>query len=192
MFTGFQFFPHSIFDSSLTLSSHCHTLHPISTTATISNMPNNLNHNPSRSPADPGHVYDSSDKPMSPRDRAHCHSDKRWAVHSPSPCRCHSPCHEGHHEKHRHVTACNDSPPPAQWIATTTGLLFHDPRDQCPECLAYQHHVSLDLVLETSSIMNVHDDCLMNLTCILGRDDAAVTLHNELELVRHDHNNWHR
>ena len=106
----------------------------------------------------------------------------------PSPCRYRSPSCDGRHEKHR----CVVNSPPAQWIATTTGLLVHDPRDQCPECLAYQHHVSLDLVLETSSIMNAPDDCLTNLMRILGWDDVATALHNQLESVCRDHNNWRR
>ncbi|KIM50833.1 hypothetical protein SCLCIDRAFT_33949 [Scleroderma citrinum Foug A] len=118
---------------------------------------------------------------MSPRDRACRRSDKRRAAHSPSPCCYHSPSHEGRYKKRRHVTACDDSPP-AQWIVTTTGLLVHNPRDQCPKCLAYQHHTSLDLilVLETSSIMNARDDCLMSLARIMGWDDGATKLCNEL------------
>ena len=82
---------------------------------------------------------------------------------------------------------CDDSPP-AQWIATTTGLLVHDPRDQCPECLVYQHHVSLNLILEMSSIMNARDDCLTSLMHIMGWDNGAAKLCNELALVHRDHN----
>ena len=135
----------------------------------------------------PGWMDDSSDEPMSPRDRARRRSDKRRAARSPSPCHYRSPSHEGCYEKCRRVTACDNSPP-AQWIVTTTGLLVHDPRDQCPKCLAYQHHASLDLVLilETSSIINARDDCLMSLVCIMGWDDRAAKLCNELALVRHD------
>ena len=137
--------------------------------------------------ARPGRTDDSSDEPMSPRDRAHHRSDKRRAARSPSPCHYHSPSHKGRYEKCRHVTVRNNSPL-AQWIVTTTGLLVHDPRDQCPECLAYQHHASLDLVLvlETLSIMNACDDCLMSLTRIMGWDDGAAKLCNELASVRHD------
>ena len=105
----------------------------------------------------------------------------------PSPCRYRSPSHEGHYEKRHRVTVRNDSPP-AQWIVTTTGLLVHDLRDQCPECLAYQHHASLDLVLilETLSIINARDDCLTSLVRIMGWDDGAAKLCNELALVRCD------
>ena len=105
----------------------------------------------------------------------------------PSPCRYCSPSHEGHYEKRHCVTVRNDSPP-AQWIVTTTGLLVHDLRDQCPECLAYQHHASLDLVLilETLSIINARDDCLTSLVRIMGWDDGAAKLCNELALVRCD------
>ena len=159
--------------------------HPLSCNCChhINIMPTNRSSHSSTPSAHPGHARDSSDEPMSPRDRAHCHSDKRRAAHSPSPCHYHSPSHEGHHKKHFCVTAQNDSLPPVQWIATTTGLLVHDPRDQCPECLAYQHHISLDLVLEMSSIMNAHNDCLMNLVCIIGWDDVAAKLCNELASV---------
>ena len=135
----------------------------------------------------PGRTDDSSDEPMSPRDRAHRCSDKRRAARLPSPCRYRSPSREGCYEKCRHVTACDNSPL-AQWIVTTTGLLVHDPRDQCPKCLAYQHHASLDLVLilETSSIINAHDDCLTSLARIMGWDDGAAKLCNELASVHHD------
>ncbi|KIM54548.1 hypothetical protein SCLCIDRAFT_30990 [Scleroderma citrinum Foug A] len=131
--------------------------------------------------ARPGRTDDSSDEPMSPRDRARRRSDKRRAARSPSPCHYCSPSREGRYEKHRRVTAHDDSPP-AQWIVTTTGLLVHDPRDQCPECLAYQHHASLDLVLilETSSIINARNDCLTSLVRIMGWDDGAAKLCNEL------------
>ena len=137
--------------------------------------------------ARPGWTDDSSDEPMSPRDRAHHRSDKRRAARSPSPCCYHSPSREGRYKKCRCVTACDDSPP-AQWIVTTTGLLVHDPRDQCSECLAYQHHASLDLVLilETSSIINARNDCLTSLACIMGWDDGAAKLCNELASVRRD------
>ena len=40
--------------------------------------------------------------------------------------------------------------------------------------------------------MNAHDDCLMNLMRIMGRDDAAAKLHNELALVHCDHDHWRR
>ncbi|KIM67439.1 hypothetical protein SCLCIDRAFT_20958 [Scleroderma citrinum Foug A] len=153
-------------------------------------MPANRSSHSSTPSVHPGHVHDSSDEPMSPRDRARHRSDKRRAACSPSPCCYHSPSHEGCQEKHHHVTAHDDSPP-AQWIATTTGLLVHNPRDQCPKCLAYQHHVSLDLILETLSIMNARNDCLMNLVCIMGWDDAAAKLHNELALVRRNRDHWH-
>ena len=152
---------------------------------------NHFSHSPSPS-ACRGWTHDSSDEPMSHKDRACCHSDKRKAAHSPSSCHYCSLSHEGRHEKHHYVTACNDSPPLAQWIATTTGLLVHDPRDQCPECLAYQHHVSLDLILEMPSIMNAHNDCLTNLVWIMGWDDVAAKLHNELVSVCCDRNHWCR
>ena len=137
--------------------------------------------------ARPEWTDDSSDEPMSPRDRARRRSDKRRAARSPSPCRYCSPSREGRYEKRRRVTARDDSPP-AQWIVTTTGLLVHDPRDQCPECLAYQHHASLDLVLilETSSIINARDDCLTSLAHIMGWDDGATKLCNKLASVRRD------
>ena len=155
-------------------------------------MPANQSSRSSTPSVHPGCARDSSDEPMFPRDRACCHSDKRRVARSPSPCHYCFPSHEGCHEKHHCVTAHNNFPPPAQWIATTTGLLVHDPRDQCPKCLAYQHHVSLDLVLEMSSIMNAHNDCLTNLACIMGWDDAATKLCNELASVCCDCNHWCR
>ena len=140
-----------------------------------------------------GWTCDSSDEPMSHRDRACRRSDKRKVAHSPSSCCYRSPSHEGCHEKCCRVTVCNNSPPLAQWIATTTGLLVHDPRDQCPKCLAYQHHISLDLVLETPSIMNARDDCLTNLMQIMpGWDNAAAKLRNEPASVCRDRDHWRR
>ena len=153
---------------------------------------NHFSHSPSPS-ACCGWMCDSSNEPMSHRDRACRRSDKRKAAHSPSSCFYCSPSRKGHHEKRWRVTAHNDSPPLAQWIATTTGLLVHDPRDQCPECFAYQHHISLDLILEMPSIMNAHDDCLMNLTQIMpGWDNAAAKLRNELVLVCRNCDHWRR
>ena len=40
--------------------------------------------------------------------------------------------------------------------------------------------------------MNARDDCLMNLARIMGRDDVATKLHNELVLVRHNRDHWRR
>ena len=140
--------------SSNSLSSRYHTTLNITATPSIMSdiCGRKLSHSLSPS-AHHKHARDLSDEPMSPVDRA-CHHQ--------------SPSHEGHHEKRRQVTSCDNSPPPAQWVATTTGLLVHDPQDRCPECLEYQRHVSLDLILETPSIMVAHEDSLKSLAHLLG------------------------
>ncbi|KIM62666.1 hypothetical protein SCLCIDRAFT_24746 [Scleroderma citrinum Foug A] len=150
---------------------------------------------PTRSPSPSAHhkrTREPSDEPMSPRDRARRHSDKRRAARSPSPHHHQSPSCEGHHEKHRQVTLHDDSPPPAQWVATTTGLLVHDPRDHCPECLEYQRHVSLDLVLETPSIMAAHEDSLKSLARLLGWSGHMADLEDDLAEMCRDHDHWCR
>ena len=83
-------------------------------------------------------------------------------------------------------------PPPTQWIATTTGLLVHDPRDRCPECLEYQRHVSLDLILETPSIMVACEDSLKSLACLLGWSGCMADLEDDLAEMCCDHNHWRR
>ena len=191
---NFIFIQFSIHPSPGSLSSHYHTIYFV-TLATIYTMSDICGHQPTRSPSPPAchkRAREPSDEPMSPRDRARCHSDKRRAAHSPSPRHRRSLSHEGHHEKCRQVTLCNDSPPPAQWIATTTGLLVHNPQDHCPECLEYQRHVSLDLVLETPSIMAVHEDSLKSLTRLLGWNGHMANLEDDLAEMRRDRDHWRR
>ncbi|KIM56121.1 hypothetical protein SCLCIDRAFT_29831 [Scleroderma citrinum Foug A] len=150
---------------------------------------------PSRSPSPSAHhkcARDLSDKPMSPGDGAHCHSDKRRAAHLPSPRHRQSPSHEGHHEKCHQVTLHDNSPPSTQWVATTTGLLIHNPRDHCPECLEYQRHVSLDLILETLSIMVACEDSLKSLARLLGWSGHMANLKDDLAEMHHDRDHWRR
>jgi len=119
---------------------------------------------------------DTSDEPMSHQDRDCRRSDKRRAPRSPSPRRSRPPSREGRHEKRRRVTAHDASPSPDWWCATTTGLLLHDRDHRCPTCLEYQKHVSLDIVLETLSIMDVREDCLRCLArCRGGLGVAAAS-----------------
>ena len=158
-------------------------------------MSDNHTCHPSRSPSPTvhhKHAREPSNEPMSPGDRARRRSDKRRAACSPSPCRYWSPSRKGYHRKHRQVTSCDNSPPPAQWVATTTGLLVHDPRDCCPECLEYQRHVSLDLILETPSIMAAHEDSLKSLMRLLGWRGCMADLEDKLADVRCDCDHWHR
>jgi len=128
------------------LSPHYH-IHCILTTS-INIMSDNCCHSPSLS-AHCSRADESSDEPMSHQDQAHRRSDKRRAPRSPSPHHSCSPSREGQHKKHRRVKACDTSPSPDRWCATTTGLLLYDRDHQCPTCLEYQKHVSLDIVLET-------------------------------------------
>ena len=86
----------------------------------------------------------------------------------------------------------DDSPPPAQWVATTTGLLVYDPQDRCPECLEYQKHVSLDLILETLSIMAVHEDSLKSLARLLGWSGHMADLEDDLVEMHCNCDHWCR
>jgi len=72
---------------------------------------------------------------------------------------------------------------PDRWCATTTGLLLHDKDHQCPTCLEYQKHVSLDIVLETSSIMGAHEDCLWCLARVFGWSARMSGLEDNLALM---------
>src|SRR5207245_2079139 len=74
----------------------------------------------------------------------------------------------------------------------TTKLLVHDPKHQCPECLQYQQHISMDLVLETESIMLARDDCMKFLSCILGWNEMVADLREDLASARHDCDYWRR
>jgi len=152
-------------------------------------MSDNRCHSPSLS-ARCSRTDDTSDKPMSHQDRARRHSDKRRAPHSPSPCRSRPPSHEGRHEKHRRVTARDTSPSPDRWCATTTCLLLHDRDHRCPTCLEYQKHVSLDIVLETSSIMDTREDCLWCLMRIFGWNAHMSGLKDDLVLMCHKRDYW--
>ena len=190
---NFIFIQFSIGPSPNSLSSHYHTIYLI-TPATIYIMSDTHGCQPTCSPS-PSTCHkcarEPSDEPMSPRDRAHCCSDKRRVAHSPSH-HCRSPSHEGHHKKHHRVTSRDNSPPPTQWVATTTGLLVHDPQDCFPECLEYQKHVSLDLVLETPSIMAAHEDSLKSLAHLLGWSGHMADLKDDLVEMCHNHDHWHR
>ena len=190
---NFIFIQFLVRPSPNSLSSRYHTIYLI-TPATIYIMSDTCGRQPTRSPSLSTchkHVREPSDEPMSPRDRAHHHSDKRRAARLPSRRR-RSPSHEGHHKKHRQVTLCDDSPPPTQWVATTAGLLVHDPRDRCPECLEYQKHVSLDLVLETPSIMAAHEDSLKSLARLLGWSGRMADLEDDFAEMHHNHDHWCR
>ena len=135
-----QFSPHSL---PILLSSHYHIHCTLTMPLTI--MSDNCCRSPSPS-AQLWHADDTSDKPMSHQDRARCCSDKRRAPHLPSPHCSRPPSREGRHEKRRRVTACDASPSPDRWCATTTGLLLHDRDHRCTTCLEYQKHISLDIV----------------------------------------------
>jgi len=140
---NFDFHQFSPCSSPILLSSHYH-IHCTLTTP-ITSMSDNRCRSPSPS-ARRSHTDDTSDEPMSHQDRDCCHSDKRRAPRSPSPRHSRPPSHEGRHEKRRRVTVHDASPSPDQWCATTTGLLLHDRDHQCPTCLEYQKHVSLDII----------------------------------------------
>ena len=111
---NFIFIQFLICPSPSSLSSHYHTIYFI-TLATIYTMSDIRGRQPTHSPSLPAchkHTREPSDEPMSPRDRAHHHSDKRRAARSPSPC-CHrSLSCKGYHEKRHRVTSHDDSPPP--------------------------------------------------------------------------------
>ncbi|KIM67441.1 hypothetical protein SCLCIDRAFT_20960 [Scleroderma citrinum Foug A] len=140
----------------------------------------------------PGRAGDISDKPMSPPERAQRHSDKRRASRMPSPRRRRSPSHEGQHKKCCCVTACNASPPSDQWCSTTTGLLVHDQDPRCTMCLEYQKHVSMDIVLETPSIMATCESALWCLSCLFGRSGREAVLKDDLVAMRRKHDYWRR
>ena len=161
--------------SPILLSPHYH-IHCILTTL-ITIMSDNCCHSPSLSVRH-SRADESSDEPMSHQDRACCCSDKRRVPHSPSPCCSCSPSRKGQHEKCWCVKVCDASPSP-----DTTGLLLHDRDNRCPTCLEYQKHVSLDIVLETSSIMGVHEDCLWCPTCVFGWSACRSGLEDDLVLM---------
>jgi len=151
------------------------------------------NHHRSPSPsAHRSHADDTSDEPMSHQDRDCRRSDKRRAPRSPSPRRSRPPSRKGRHEKRRHVTARDASPSPDQWCATTTGLLLHDRDHRCPTCLEYQKHVSLDIVLETSSIMDAREDCLRCLARVFGWNAHMSGLEDDLASMRHECDYWRK
>jgi len=154
-------------------------------------MSDNCRHSPSPSTrcscAD-----DTSDEPMSHQDWARCCSDKRRAPRSPSPRHSCPPSHEGRHEKRQRVTVRDASPSPNQWCATTTGLLLHNRDHWCPTCLEYQKHISLDIVLEMSSIMNAREDCLRCLTHIFGWNTRMSGLEDDLESMCRKCDYWHK
>jgi len=135
---------------------------------------------------------DTSDEPMSHQDWDRRRSDKRRAPHSPSPHHSRPPSREGRHEKRRRVTACDASPSPDRWCATTTGLLLHDRDHRCPTCLEYQKHVSLDIVLETSSIMDAREDCLRCLAHVFGWNARMSGLEDDLASMHRERDYWHK
>ena len=129
---------------------------------------------------------------MSYQDWAHRRSDKRRAPHLPSPHCSRPPSCKGQHEKRWHVTARDTSPSPNQWCATTTGLLLHDRDHQCPTCLEYQKHVSLDIILETSSIMDTRKDCLWCLVRVFRWNAHMSCLEDNLALMRRKCDYWRK
>jgi len=175
-----QFLPRS---SPILLSSHYHIHCTLTTPITI--MSDNRRHSPSPS-ARLRHADDTSDEPMSHQDQARCRSDKRRVPRSPSPHRSRPPSCEGQHEKRQHVTVRDASPSPDRWCATTTSLLLHDRDHQCPTCLEYQKHVSLDIVLETSSIMDACEDCLRCLAHVFGWNARMSGLEDDLASMRRE------
>ena len=117
----FNFHFHQFLLHSPILLSPYYHIHCILTTS-ITIMSDNRCCSPSPS-ARHSCADESSDKPMSHQDWAHCHSDKRRRVPCfPSPHHSHSPSREGQHEKHWHVKAHDTSPSPDQWCATTTSV----------------------------------------------------------------------
>jgi len=184
---NFDFHQFSPCSSPILLSSHYHIHCTLTTPITI--MSDNCRRSPSPS-AHCSRADDTSDEPMSHQDRARRRSDKRRAPHSPSPRRSCPPSREGRHEKRRRVTARDASPSPDRWCATTTGLLLHDRDHQCPTCLEYQKHVSLDIVLETSSIMDAREDCLRCLACVFGWNARMSGLEDNLASMRREHDYW--
>jgi len=154
-------------------------------------MSDNRCHSPSPS-ARLRRADDTSDEPMSHQDRARHRSDKRRVPCSPSPRHSRPPSREGRHEKRRHVTACDASPSPDRWCATTTGLLLHDRDHRCPTCLEYQKHVSLDIVLETSSIMDAREDCLRCLAHVFGWNARMSGLEDDLASMRRERDSWRK
>ena len=140
----------------------------------------------------PGRAGDISDEPMSPLERAQRRSDKRRAPRTPSPHRPRSPSHEGQRKKRRRVTARDASPPSDQWCSTATGLLVHDQDPRCTTCLEYQKHVSMDIVLETPSIMAAHKSALQCLSHLFGRSGREATLKDDLIAMCHECDYWCR
>ena len=151
------------------LSSHYHTHCTLTTPITI--MSDNRRRSPSPS-ARRSRTDDTSDKPMSHQDRARRRSRP--------------PSREGRHEKRQRVTAHDTSPSPDRWCATTTGLLLHDRDHRCPTCLEYQKHVSLDIVLETLSIMDAREDCLRCLARVFGWNARMSGLEDDLASMRRE------
>ena len=129
---------------------------------------------------------------MSHQDQDRHHSDKRRAPRSPSPHCSRPPSRKGRHKRHRRVTARDASPSPNRWCATTTSLLLHNRDHRCPTCLEYQKHVSLDIVLETSSIMDTCEDCLRCLACIFGWNARMSGLEDDLASMRCEHDYWRK
>jgi len=134
----------------------------------------------------------TSDEPMSHQDQDRRRSDKRRAPRSPSPRRSRPPSCEGRHEKRRRVTARDASPSPDRWCATTTGLLLHDRDHQCPTCLEYQKHASLDIVLETLSIMDACEDCLWCLARVFRWNAHMSGLEDNLASMRCERDYWRK
>ena len=140
----------------------------------------------------PGRAGDISDEPMSPPERAQRCTDKKRVPCTPSPCCPHSPSREGQHKKRCHVTVCDASPPSDQWCFTATGLLAHDQDPRCTTCLEYQKHVSMDIVLETPSIMAACKSALRCLSRLFGRSGREAALEDNLIAMCHECNYWHR
>ncbi|KIM50734.1 hypothetical protein SCLCIDRAFT_34031 [Scleroderma citrinum Foug A] len=145
-----------------------------------------------RSQTPPGHAGDISDEPMSPPERAQRCSDKRRAPRTPSPRRPRSPSCEGQREKRHCVTAHDTSPPSDQWCSTATGLLVHDQDPRCTTCLKYQKHVSMNIGLETPSIMAACGSALQCLSHLFGRSGREAALKDNLIAMHREHDYWHR
>jgi len=59
-------------------------------------------------------------------------------------------------------------------------------------CLEYQKHVSLDIVLETSSIMDAHEDCLRCLARVFGWNARMSGLEDDLASMHRERDYWRK
>jgi len=59
-------------------------------------------------------------------------------------------------------------------------------------CLEYQKHVSLDIVLETSSIMDAREDCLRCLAHVFGWNACMSGLEDDLASMRCERDYWRK